>query len=69
MEPERWRRVEELYHAALEVATEERARFLKDTCGDDEALHHEVQSLLTHEGSVDGCRCTLEPSAASVLAP
>ena len=36
MEPERWRRVEELYHAALEVATEKRAGFLKDTCGDDE---------------------------------
>ena len=54
MEPERWRQVEELYHAALEVATEERARFLKDTCGDDEQLHHEVESLLTHENSAEG---------------
>jgi len=54
VERERWRRVEELYHAALEVATEERARFLKDTCGDDEKLHHEVESLLTHEGSAEG---------------
>ena len=54
MEHERWQRVEELYHAALEMAAEERTRFLQDACGDDEALHHEVQSLLTHEGSVDG---------------
>ena len=54
MEPERWRRVEELYHAALEVATEKRARFLKNACGDDAELHHEVESLLTHEGAAEG---------------
>jgi serine/threonine protein kinase/dienelactone hydrolase len=53
MEPERWRRVEELYHAALEVATEKRARFLKDACGDDADLHHEVESLLTHQKSAE----------------
>src|SRR5207248_794255 len=53
MEPERWRRVEELYHAALEVATEKRARFLKNACGDDAELHHEVESLLTHEASAE----------------
>jgi Tol biopolymer transport system component len=54
MEPERWSRAEELYHAALEVATEKRARFLKNACGDDAELHHEVESLLTHEGSAEG---------------
>ena len=47
VEPERWRQVEELYHAALEVATEKRARFLKNACGDDAELHHELESLLT----------------------
>ena len=61
MEPERWRQVEELYHAALEVATEERARFLKATCGDDEQLHHEVESLLTH-----GSRLLSERSGSQV---
>ena len=53
MEPERWRRVEELYHAASQVATKERARFLKDACGEDAELHHEVESLLTHEASAE----------------
>jgi hypothetical protein len=51
MEPERWRRVEELYHAALEVATDQRSGFLKDTCRGDEELLSEVESLLTHENS------------------
>ena len=53
MEPERWRRVEELYHAASQVGTKERARFLKDACGDDAALRQEVDSLLTHEASAE----------------
>jgi eukaryotic-like serine/threonine-protein kinase len=51
MEPERWRRVDELYHASLQVATGQRARFLEDACGNDQELRHEVQSLLTHDAS------------------
>ena len=54
MEPERWRRVEELYHASLQVATDQRAAFLKDACGGDEELLSEVESLLTHEESAEG---------------
>jgi serine/threonine protein kinase/Tol biopolymer transport system component len=46
--------VEQLCHAALEVANEKRARFLEDACGDDEELLSEVESLLTHEASVEG---------------
>src|SRR4030095_15237266 len=53
MEPERWRRVEELYHAALRVTTDQRAAFLKDACGGDEELLGEVESLLTHEESAE----------------
>ena len=53
MEPERWRRVEELYHASLQVATGQRAAFLKEACRDDEELRHEVESLLTHEKSAE----------------
>jgi eukaryotic-like serine/threonine-protein kinase len=51
MEPERWRRVDELYHASLQVATGQRARFLEDACGSDQELRHEVESLLTHDAS------------------
>ena len=54
MEPERWRRVEDLYHASLKVATGQRAAFLKDACRDDEELRNEVESLLTHEKSAEG---------------
>ena len=57
MEPERWRRVEELYHAASQVATkvdaQKRPAFLKDACRDDAALRQEVESLLTHEASAE----------------
>jgi eukaryotic-like serine/threonine-protein kinase len=54
MEPERWRRVEDLYHAVLQLATEERTAFLKDACGDDQGLRYEVESLLTYEESAEG---------------
>ncbi len=51
MERERWCRVEELYHASLEVSLDQRATFLKNACGDDEGLRQELESLLTHEES------------------
>jgi eukaryotic-like serine/threonine-protein kinase len=47
--PERWHRVEELYNAALELAVDERMRFLKDACRDDPTLYHELESLLSYE--------------------
>ncbi len=47
--PERWRRVEELYHRASELDAGSRAAFLEDYCGDDHELRREVESLLAHE--------------------
>src|SRR5271165_6322015 len=49
MEPERWQRVEELYHRALELDAGRRVAFLEDSCGDDTVLRHEVESLLARE--------------------
>jgi eukaryotic-like serine/threonine-protein kinase len=49
MDAERARRLEELYHSALERAAAERAAFLGTACGDDAALRHEVESLLAHD--------------------
>ncbi len=46
MTPERWREIERLYHAALERDAAERAAFLNEACGGDEALRREVESLL-----------------------
>ncbi len=40
MEPERWQRVEQLYHAALELAENERASFLENSCSNDHSLRH-----------------------------
>jgi serine/threonine-protein kinase len=54
VEPERWRQVEQLYHASLQVSTDQRAAFLKNACGDDEELLSEVESLLAHEESAEG---------------
>ena len=51
MEPERWRRVEQLYHSALKVAADQRATFLKTECQNDNDLREEVESLLECEKS------------------
>ena len=52
MEPERWRRVEELYYSALKVPASQRTAFLKDECQDDNSLREEIESLLSCESSV-----------------
>ena len=46
MTPERYARVEELFHAALELPAERRPGFLTAACGLDVTLRDEVQSLL-----------------------
>lgn len=46
MDPELWKRVEHLLHAALERPAAKREAFLRQSCGDDEALYAEVRSLL-----------------------
>jgi serine/threonine protein kinase len=49
MEPELWRRIEELYLSALQVAEDQRAAFLKEACASDDALREEVESLLAYQ--------------------
>jgi Tol biopolymer transport system component len=53
MTPERWQRIEELYHAALARNAESRAAFLADTCPDDDDLRREVESLLSEPDSTE----------------
>src|SRR6516225_974336 len=65
MRPERWRRIEELYHAALEREEGQRAAFLAEACAGDEALRHEVESLLAREESA---RAFMEAPALEVAA-
>jgi tetratricopeptide (TPR) repeat protein len=49
MDAERWRRVEELYHSAVEVPESQRAAFLRESSAGDEALRCEVESLLAYQ--------------------
>ena len=46
MNAERWRRIEEIYYAALEVAASERGAFLESACGGDETLRADVERLI-----------------------
>ena len=54
MTPERWKRIEELYHEARARPPAERAAFLADACSDDEAMRRNVESLLADSESDDG---------------
>jgi eukaryotic-like serine/threonine-protein kinase len=53
MSPERWLRIEEVYHSALERAPNQRTAFLAEICGSDDELRREVESLLRHGESQD----------------
>jgi serine/threonine protein kinase len=54
MVPERWKGIEALYHAARTRPPGERAAFLAEVCGDDEALRRDVESLLNEPVSAEG---------------
>ena len=49
MNQELWRRVEEIFHAALERAPEARAAFLDSVCSDDPDLRRQVEMLLVKQ--------------------
>jgi serine/threonine-protein kinase len=53
MEPGFWLRVEEVVQRALELDESRRAEFLESSCGGDEALRREVESLLAQEKRVN----------------
>jgi serine/threonine protein kinase/Tol biopolymer transport system component len=53
MSHERWRRVEDICHDALERPTNERAAFLREACGHDDTLRAEVESLLANASAAE----------------
>ena len=65
MTPERWRRIEELYHGAYARAASERAAFLAEACRGDAKLRRDIEALLD-EPSRDGLLAT--PSLESAVA-
>ena len=48
MNGDRWRRVEEIYNAALQRDKQERPAFVAAACGADVELQREVESLLAY---------------------
>jgi len=44
--PDRWRRLESLFYAALELKPESRSQFLEKNCGSDPDLRKEIETLL-----------------------
>ena len=67
MTPERWHRVEELYHAAYVLPIGERAAFLAEACREDARLRRQVESLLK-ESSQGGFLAAPTLETAGVLA-
>jgi hypothetical protein len=65
MKPERWERIEELYHSAAEIPDSARDSFLQKACGGDQRLLEEVASLLKHGATPHSL---LDTPAAGVVA-
>jgi eukaryotic-like serine/threonine-protein kinase len=68
--PDRWQHAERVFHAALARNDRERAAFLRDSCGDDEALRREVESLLAIAGDAQAFmqQSALDVAAAQIQA-
>src|SRR5580698_3708367 len=65
MEPERWRKVQQVYHTAREQQADSRATFIATACGGDEELRQEVESLLAQS---ETCGAFLERPAMHLAA-
>ena len=65
MTPNRWQRIEELYHSAREREGSHRIAFLNEACAGDDALRQEIESLLVEE---KGSKSLLELPALEIAA-
>ena len=53
MKPERWNKIEEIYHQAHQQAPDARRTFLDEACAGDEELRREVESLLVADDQAE----------------
>jgi len=72
MTPERWARIEELFHRAAETAPPSRAALLDEACGNDLELRQQVEALLAADQSARSrmrsvVRSELEAAAFSLI--
>ncbi len=51
--PDAWDQVSEILASALELPSEQRAGYVREACGSDDALLAEVESLLLHHNQAD----------------
>ena len=47
--PDRWHRIEEIFQSAVELPEEQRAAFLRESCGSDHELQSDLQRLLASD--------------------
>ncbi len=53
MDAERWKKIERIFHAALQAEQGQRSALLENSCAGDESLRREVESLLAHHADAD----------------
>jgi eukaryotic-like serine/threonine-protein kinase len=51
MTPERWRQVEEIFQAALDLGPQDRSRYVSEACAADVGLKRDVENLLSQHES------------------
>ena len=77
MNPDRWKRLEEIYHSARQRDSADRAAYLVETCGSDEELRLEIESLLAHGEILSKLESAVQsetpptalPAAATMVGP
>ena len=62
----RWRRIEEVFQAAVKLPPDRRAAFLDRECAGDPGLRREVESLLAADGDNGTLKAAVEGEAASL---
>lgn len=67
MSLERWRQIDALFGAALELPPEQRGAFLESACGGDRSLLDEVEALLARESDLEDF--LEEPAVAAAPSP
>ncbi|HEX6730796.1 MAG TPA: protein kinase [Pyrinomonadaceae bacterium] len=65
MKPDRWYKIEQVFHAALQRKPEDRVNFLNKSCAGDTALYDDVKALLTSYENDDSF---FEDSASALAA-
>jgi len=64
MTPERWKRLEEIFHAARGRDAADRPGYLAEACGGDESLRLQVESLLAHGDLLSGLESRVRVTSA-----